>query len=516
MRRAFQACGCACASRGRPALLPGLVARTPGGRLDGLSFGRRTAHGPHSLFVSEAQMSMNSSTDNGRADERSGAGKRVLIADDQPHVAHAIRLLLKTAGYEATAVSSLSEAMTALSLRHFDLVFLDLNYTADTTSGREGLDVLPELRRRHPGTPVIVMTAWSSVPSAVEAVRAGAVDYLEKPWDNVKLLVLAEIHTRRTPRLRQGVADDQQGSAAPPAILGDSARIRSVLSLIERVAPSDATVLITGEHGTGKELVARWIHAKSPRHQKRFVAINMGGLAEGVSESELFGHIKGAFTDARSDREGRFEAANGGTIFLDEITNAPLALQAKLLRVLQTGEVERVGTTVPRQLDVRVVAATNVDPKAAVAAHRFREDLLFRLNTIEVRLPPLRERREDIPVLAQFFLAQYCARYDRTIRGLSPGVQSLFMSYAWPGNIRELEHTLERAVLLTDGPHITEDAVALVPETMTQADDMTLDDLERRAVISALARAQGNVAQAARALGLNRSALYRRIEAFGL
>lgn len=451
-----------------------------------------------------------------RSPEIVGAGKRVLITDDQPHVVHAIKLLLKTAGYQAVGVGSLAEAMAALSLHPFDLLLLDLNYTADTTSGREGLDLLPELKRRYPRMPVIVMTAWSSVPSAVEAVRGGAADYLEKPWHNARLLVLAELYTKRTLRPNDPVGGMHSGATGPSEIIGASPAIARVLALLERVAPSDAAVLITGEHGTGKELVARWIHAKSTRREKRFVAVNMGGLAEGVSESELFGHVKGAFTDAHSDREGRFEAANGGTIFLDEVTNAPLSLQARILRVLQTREVERVGTSISRHVDVRVVAATNVDPKIAVAAQRFREDLLFRLNTIEIRLPALRDRREDIPALAEFFLARYCARYQRAIHGIPTSVMSLFLSYAWPGNIRELEHALERAVLLTDGPFITEEAVALAPETPIRADEMTLDHLEQTAVVNALKRSRGNVAAAARTLGLSRSALYRRMAAFGL
>jgi DNA-binding NtrC family response regulator len=287
---------------------------------------------------------------------------------------------------------------------------------------------------------------------------------------------------------------------------------------MERVGPSDANVLVTGEHGTGKELVAQWLHASSPRTTRSFVAVNMGGLSEGLFESELFGHVKGSFTDAKTDRIGRFELADGGSIFLDEIGTVSLALQAKLLRVLQTGDVERVGSSKARHVDVRVISATNANLQEEVATGRFREDLLFRLNTIEIHLPPLRERREDIAPLAQHFLRRHAARYRKQLAAFDAGAMQLLLDHPWPGNIRELDHAVERAVLLAQGEHVR--AVDLGLRTTTSAaprlEDLTLEEVEKLLIQKALGRYDGNVSQAAKALGLSRSALYRRISTYGL
>src|ERR687896_1792342 len=339
----------------------------------------------------------------------------VLIADDQPDVLEALRLLLKAEGFDVQTVTSAPAVLAALERRDYDALLMDMNYARDTTSGQEGLDLLHRLKELEPDLPVAVMTAWGSVGGAVEAMRRGAQDYIEKPWDNARLLVtlrnLVELGRalRRTRRLdaenrllrRDGrsIAPDGRGEGPPP-LIAESPKMRPVLELIERVGPSDANVLVTGEHGTGKELVAQWLHASSSRAARSFIPVNMGGLSEGVFESELFGHVKGAFTDAKTDRVGRFELADGGAIFLDEIANITLSQQAKLLRVLQTGDVERVGSSRPRRVDVRVISATNAKLQQEVESGRFREDLLFRLNTIEIHLPPLRERREDLPVLA--------------------------------------------------------------------------------------------------------------------
>jgi DNA-binding NtrC family response regulator len=300
-----------------------------------------------------------------------------------------------------------------------------------------------------------------------------------------------------------------------PQLIAESAKMRPVLQLMERIGPSDANVLITGEHGTGKELVAHWLHAASPRASKSFVAVNMGGLSEGVFESELFGHVKGSFTDAKADRIGRFELADQGTFFLDEIANITLSQQSKLLRVLQTGDVERVGSSKARHVDVRVVSATNADLHTEVAAGRFREDLLFRLNTIEIHLPPLRERREDIPVLAQHFLKRHAGRYRKSVHGFDAGGMQSLLEHSWPGNIRELDHAIERSVLLTQGDLVRAGDLGLraaVPGTAPRIEDLTLEEVEKLVIQKALSRFDGNVSQAAKALGLSRSALYRRLE----
>jgi DNA-binding NtrC family response regulator len=377
------------------------------------------------------------------------------------------------------------------------------------------------------------MTAWGSVGGAVEAMRRGAQDYIEKPWDNARLLVtlrnLVELGRalRRTRRLdaenrllrRDGRSSGPDGRGdGPPPLIAESPKMRPVLELIERVGPSDANVLVTGEHGTGKELVAQWLHASSPRSSRSLIPVNMGGLSEGVFESELFGHVRGAFTDAKTDRVGRFELADGGAIFLDEIANISLSQQAKLLRVLQTGDVERVGSSRPRRVDVRVISATNADLQQEVEAGRFREDLLFRLNTIEIRLPPLRERREDVPVLATHFLRRHAARYRKSLSGFDAGAMQLLLTHAWPGNIRELDHAIERAVLLAQGDIVrTADFALRAGSGATQRlEDLPLEDVERLLIQKALDRYGGNVSQAARALGLSRSALYRRLQQLGI
>jgi DNA-binding NtrC family response regulator len=369
---------------------------------------------------------------------------------------------------------------------------------------------------------VIVMTAWGSVEGAVEAMRRGARDYIEKPWDNARLMTILATQVelgralRRARRLES--ADRLLRRDHLPQIIAESARMKPVLQLMERVGPSDANVLITGEHGTGKELVAQWLHASSARGQRAFIPVNMGGLSEGLFESELFGHVKGSFTDAKTDRVGRFELADSGTIFLDEIGNVPLSLQPKLLRVLQTGDVERVGSSKARHVDVRVISATNAKLHDEVAAGRFREDLLFRLNTIELQLPPLRERRDDIPPLAMHFLRRHTARYRKQLAGFDASAMRLLLDHSWPGNIRELDHAVERAVLLAQGDTVRAHDFALrgsgtAPQRL---EDLTLEEVERLLIEKALARYEGNVSRAAQALGLSRSALYRRIAAYGL
>lgn len=448
---------------------------------------------------------------------------RVLLADDQQDIRESLRLLLKNEGYETYAAASPSEALVAIEAREFDAVLMDLNYTRDTTSGREGLDLLAAIQKVDSTLPVIVMTAWSSLELAVEAMRLGARDFLQKPWENARLLSILRTQIDLRQALRRATRLEAENRLlsveSRPTLIAESESMQPVLNLIARIGPSDANVLITGEHGTGKEVVARTLHALSERANRPMVTVNAGGLSEGVFESELFGHMKGAFTDARTDRIGRFEFADGGTLFLDEIANVPLNLQSKLLRVLETGEFERVGSSHTRRVNVRVLAATNVDVGAEVAAGRFREDLLFRLNTIEIRLPNLRDRQRDIELLARHFLRVYTERYRKKISGFDPAAMQSLREHPWPGNVRELDHAIERAVLLSAGPLIRSVDLGLraaPPSGTPRLEEMNLEEVEKHLIQRMLARHGGNVSQAANALGLSRSALYRRLEKFGL
>jgi DNA-binding NtrC family response regulator len=369
---------------------------------------------------------------------------------------------------------------------------------------------------------VVVMTAWGSVQLAVEAMRRGARDFIQKPWENARLLAILRTQIALQRALRESRRLEAENrllkAEGRPTLIAESPAMRPVMDLIARIGPSDANVLITGEHGAGKEVIARTLHALSARASASMVTVNAGGLSEGIFESELFGHVRGAFTDAKSDRVGRFELAEGGTLFLDEIANVPMNLQAKLLRVLETRELERVGSSKTIRVDVRVVSATNADLGAEVAAGRFREDLLFRLNTIEIHLPPLRERKEDIPLLAMHFLNRYAQRYRNAVRGFDDAAMQALVEHPWPGNVRELDHTIERAVLLTHESlvHASQLGLRGPRESTQKLEEMSLEDVERVLIQKALARYGGNVSQAALALGLSRSGLYRRLQKYGL
>jgi DNA-binding NtrC family response regulator len=446
----------------------------------------------------------------------------ILIADDQPDVLEALRFLVKGEGYVSETVNSPAAAIDAVESRDFDSVLMDLNYTRDTTSGQEGLELLQRIQALDTTLPVIVMTAWGSVELAVEAMRRGARDFIQKPWDNARLssILKTQIELGRALRTGQRLEAENRALRAErfPQLIAGSAAMRPVLDVISRVGPSDANVLITGENGTGKGLVAQTLHSVSLRSTRPLVTVNTGGLAEGVFESELFGHVKGAFTDAKTDRVGRFEMADGGTLFLDEIANISQGLQAKLLRTIETGEFERVGSSKSRHVDVRFFSATNADLHAAVAEQRFRQDLLFRLNTIEIRLPPLRDRREDIPVLAGHFLRQHAQHYRKAIDGFDESAIKALLSHAWPGNVRELDHAVERAVLMAQAGSIQAADLGLRTgrEGPPRLEEMSLEDVEALLIKKALARFSGNVSHAANALGLSRSALYRRLQRYGL
>jgi DNA-binding NtrC family response regulator len=444
---------------------------------------------------------------------------RLLVADDQPDVLEAIRMLARAHGFEVRTATSPAAVLALCEAEDFDVCLLDLNYARDTTSGVEGMGLLGRLRELDPTLPVVVMTAWGSIEGAVEAIRRGARDYLQKPWDNTRLIatLTAQLELRRALRTvnRLDAEAARARQAELPAIVARSRAMQQVMALVERVAPSSASVLITGEHGTGKEVVARALHAASARAARAFVAVNAGGLSDGVLESELFGHVKGAFTDARADRTGCFELADGGTLFLDEIANMPHGQQARLLRVLQTGEFHPVGSSRARKVDVRVLAATNADVSREAAEGRLREDLVYRLNTVELRLPPLRERRDDIPDLASLFLAR---GHAGPVRRLSPAAMEALLAHPWPGNVRELEHVIQRAGLLATGDEIGPSDLMLRArgDAAPRLEDMTLEQVERYLIERTLAAQGGNVTEAARVLGLSRSALYRRLASLGI
>ena len=456
------------------------------------------------------------------SDPREHRPPRILAADDQQHILEALQLLLHPQGYRVDSVKSPAQVREVLATDSYDAVLIDLNYTRDTTSGQEGLDLLSEIVVADSNLPIIVMTAWGNVELAVEAMRRGARDFVQKPWDNQRLLAIlrTQVELHRTLLRAERLAAENRlfHAQGRPEFIASATSMQPVLEAIARVGPSDANVLITGEHGSGKEIVAHTLHALSARASRPLVAVNTGALAEGVFESELFGHVRGAFTDARTDRIGRFELADGGTIFLDEIGNVPIRQQAKLLRVLESGEIERLGSSRTRQIDVRVISATNIDLQTACTSGQFREDLLFRLNTVEIHVPPLRDRREDIPVLAIHFLRRYASRYRREIAGFDASALQVMTHYAWPGNVRELEHTLERAVLMCRGREIqpADLGLNLQRPQAQNLDELSLEAVEALLIRKALSRFQGNVSQAAEALGLSRGALYRRMEKYGL
>ncbi|HWR53089.1 MAG TPA: sigma-54 dependent transcriptional regulator [Bryobacteraceae bacterium] len=447
---------------------------------------------------------------------------RVLVADDQPDVLIALRLLLKGEGYETESAASPAAILAAVEERDFDAVLMDMNYARDTTSGQEGLDLLCRIQTIDATLPVIVMTAWGNVELAVEAMRRGARDFIQKPWENPRLLSIVKTQIELGHALRHGARLEAENkllrAEGRPVLIAESPAMRPVLEMIERIGPSDANVLITGENGTGKGVITQALHAVSARASRPLITVNTGGLPEGVFESELFGHVKGAFTDARSDRVGRFELADGGTLFLDEISNITAGQQAKLLRVLETGEFERVGSSKTHRVDVRILSATNADLNKEVHEGHFREDLLFRLNTIEIRLPPVRDRREDIPLLAMHFLRQYAARYRKNLTAFESSAMQVLLEHPWPGNVRELDHAVERAVLMAQGNLVKASDLALRAgrETAPRIEDMSIEDVEAFLIKKALQRYHGNVSQAASALGLSRSALYRRIQRYGL
>ncbi|MCL1936835.1 MAG: sigma-54 dependent transcriptional regulator [Candidatus Azobacteroides sp.] len=444
----------------------------------------------------------------------------ILIIDDDTVVRSSLTFLLKWAGYEALAVATPGELLDRVRKEAPRLILMDMNFSL-TTSGEEGIHLLKQVKIFRPSTPVILITGWGSISLAVEGMRAGAFDFVTKPWNNLSLL--------NSIRTALDLSEQKSIEASPfkrtdfhfDKIVGKSKALTEILSLVSRIAPTKASVLITGESGTGKELIAEAIHANSPRAKEAFVKVNLGGLSQSLFESEMFGHKKGAFTDAYADRAGRFELADKGTIFLDEIGDLDLSCQVKLLRVLQDQTFEALGDSRPRRTDVRVVSATNCNLREKVAEHSFREDLFYRINLITIHLPPLRERKEDIPLLAQYFAGKQAEANGLPRPELTQEAFAYLQSLPYPGNIRELKNLVERTLLISGKDVLDHTDFASQntdPQTIERSNgsELTLNELEKQSILQAIEKQSGNLSKAASTLGVSRAALYRRMEKYGI
>ncbi|NIG52200.1 sigma-54 dependent transcriptional regulator [Chitinophaga sp. Cy-1792] len=444
---------------------------------------------------------------------------KILIIDDDADVLRAARLLLKRHFEQVDFEKNPQKIPYLVTNFDYDVILLDMNFTRDLNSGKEGFEWLDRILDIKPESTVVLFTAYGDVEMAVRAIKAGATDFVLKPWENDKLLA-----TIQAAYNKHQAGGSKPNTAATPAknnnlLIGKSPAMQEVFDTVERVAGTDANVLILGENGTGKDMLARHIHQLSHRNTKPFVSVDLGAIAESLFESELFGHVKGAFTDAREDRAGRFEEANGGTIFLDEIGNVTIPLQAKLLTVLQNRNVTKVGSNKNINIDVRLICATNRNLPQLAAQHLFRQDLLFRINTIEIHLPPLRERIEDIVPLAEHFLTIYRDKYKRPVNSFSDALINQLQKYEWPGNIRELQHAIERAVILSPGKTLQPKDVFTKSNSVTDQPADTgynLEDMERNVITQAMKKCNGNITEAAKELGLSRAALYRRLEKYNI
>jgi two-component system response regulator HydG len=453
------------------------------------------------------------------------AGK-ILIVDDDDDILLTARIVLKK-HFQVKTANDPHQIADLLERESFDVVLLDMNFTAGFTSGKEGLRWLKKIRKQSPNTRVVLMTAYGEVQLAVKAMKEGATDFVVKPWENERLETAVQNAYQRThgagsvsasPDSPEFSSTREQGFAG---IIGESPNMKAVYQTIEKVAATDANVLILGENGTGKELVARALHSRSPRADAPFVHVDLGAVPESLFEAELFGHVKGAFTDARENREGRFETANRGTLFLDEIGNLSLPMQAKLLSALQSRRITRVGSNRPLDIDIRLICATNMPLHQMVKENRFRQDLIYRINTVEVSLPLLRERGKDIQLLARHFLKTYTAKYQRQGLQLSTDALSRLQQYDWPGNVRELQHTLERAVIMAEGNEIQAGDLSISAHRASadqafSEQELNLEEVEKKAIQKAIQKHQGNLSQAAKELGLGRTTLYRKMNKYGL
>jgi two-component system response regulator HydG len=447
------------------------------------------------------------------------------MIDDDEDVLLAAKMLLKKQNHHVIIEKNPNKIPFLLNNDSYDVILLDMNFSKDITSGKEGFYWLEQILERDPNAVVILITAFGDVEMAVKALKQGATDFILKPWQNEKLVATISTAIRlkksynQVDKLRKAKEMLEEQISKPFGdIIGNSPAIREVFSLINKVAKTDANVLILGENGTGKELIARAIHQRSLRKDNSFVAVDMGAITETLFESELFGHKKGAFTDAREDRPGRFELASGGTLFLDEIGNLSLSLQSKLLSALQSRQITRVGANQPMPVDIRLICATNMPLQKMVEEGTFRQDLLYRINTVEIHVPPLSDRVEDIPLLAEHYLNHYAKKYHKTVTTIAPEAMDKLKRYAWPGNIRELQHAIERAVIMTDSSSLQETDF-LFSRSLTRntpSSTLNLDEVEKTAISKALQMHSGNISKAAEELGLTRASLYRRMEKYGL
>ncbi len=452
---------------------------------------------------------------------------KILIVDDDEDVLLAAKMLLKKHAHQVTIEKNPNKIPFWLNNESFDVILLDMNFSKDITSGKEGFHWLSQIVDRDPDAVVILITAFGDVEMAVRALKEGATDFVLKPWQNEKLLatISASIKLKRSykevDKLKKAKKQLQDDSNQPfRDILGQSFSIKKIFDIIEKVAKTDANVLILGENGTGKELVARAIHQQSLRKDNVFIGVDMGAITETLFESELFGHKKGSFTDAKEDRAGRFEVAHTGSLFLDEIGNLSLPLQSKLLTVLQNRQVTRIGANKPVDVDIRLICATNMPIYEMVKNNEFRQDLLYRINTVELHLPPLRERQEDIQLLADHFVEMYCRKYRKQVKTVSANAVKKLQKYQWPGNIRELQHAIERAIIMTDNNILDSDDFFFLSQNSQGEDIITdtynLDTVERSVIQKAVNKYNGNISKAAKELGLTRASLYRRLEKHGL
>jgi DNA-binding NtrC family response regulator len=450
----------------------------------------------------------------------------ILAVDDNEDILFALKLLLKPHVDKLVTLNSPDKIPEVMAREDFDMILLDMNFNKDAISGQEGFDWLGRILEIDPQAIVVFITAYGDAERAVKAIKSGATDFVLKPWQNEKLLatISSSIKLRRSRLEATSLRAKQKEMSAvmdQPFVdfIGSSQRMQEVFTTINKVAKTDANVLILGENGTGKELVARALHRNSPRRDEVFISVDLGSLSDSLFESELFGHEKGAFTDAKKEKPGRFEIASRGTLFMDEIGNMPLALQSKILTVIERREVTRVGANRPVTVDVRLICATNSDPYESVSNNLFRQDLLYRINTVEVHLPPLRERGDDIELLSNHFLKIYSKKYRKSLRGITAAALKKLMHYSWPGNVRELQHAIERAVIMTETPSLEPDDFILSPPRKKSGDlefdTYNLDEIERRVIEKVMKQNQGNISQAAQELGLTRTSLYRRMEKYG-